>query len=231
MTTRVLKVELEPETGRSLLAAKELLGLFGHSDEAVGARREESLAGLYRATGSAALRSRASHLDSSEPGRSHADEAPHAAARRRPRTDGARGSGNSTPATRLPLAIEGHRARQPHTAVELPGAAAGESGSPPPDGETADDVQAMSVPSGQVDVPAWPGGCLTPTGEASRGQAGPVGQPADLLSPGTYQEAGPSGRSITVIYGDKIDANNYYGRSVDNANTTEVRGGTTDDME
>ena len=111
------------------------------------------------------------------------------------------------------------------------GAAAGERGSPPRNGEATGDAEAALAPSGQVDVLAWPSGCLPPAGEVGRGQTGPVGQGADLLSAGPYQEAGPLGRSITVIYGDKIDANNYYGRVVDNANTTAVRGGTTVDME
>jgi len=103
--------------------------------------------------------------------------------------------------------------------------------SPRRDGETAHDAQAVLAESDQSGSLPWPGGFLTPAGEPGRDRTGPAAQADDPTPPEAGDEPGPPGRSITVIYGDKIDANNYYGRIIDNANTTAVRGGTTDDME
>jgi len=40
----------------------------------------------------------------------------------------------------------------------------------------------------------------------------------------------PTGASVTVVHGDKIDAVHYYGRILDYPNTRAVRGGTVDEI-
>jgi hypothetical protein len=231
MTADVLKVELEPQTARSLLAAKELLSLIQHSGHARGAPGTEDLAGLYGATGPAALRARAMRPDAFAAASSNAEEAPDEATGRRSGPAEAREGGSALRGTQMPPAVTGRREGEPPMAVAHRVRPIGNRRSARRDGETTGDAEAVLAAPEEVDSPPWPGGFLTPAGEAGRDWTGPAAQADDPTPPEAYHEPGLPGRSITVIYGDKIDANNYYGRIIDHANTTAVRGGTTDDME
>ena len=212
MTRETLTTELPAEAGLSLLEAKELLCLLSQPGDAPLASGQASPASLYRVAGSLLERRPAS------PRQQHTAAPPLAGSpttgESRPRRDSVKEPAEANEPLSLPprQVAEGQTrqaigpvGRQHHSRA----LAAPYQASLP--GSRSHDLQ----PDGEMIVDDDPG-----LGETD------VDWPAEAP-----QLDVPTGRSVTVIHGDKIDAVHYYGRIVDHPNTNAVRGGMVDEME